>query len=365
MTTPRHQVDAIRELGYSDAEAQFLYLVATHAGYFTCSQFLRFMGQTKGQVHRFTTRALRYRHTRAFEYGNNTYIFNLYSRCFYGAIDQENLRNRRRTSNDLILIRLLILDFVLAHRNYEYLETEAQKVAHFHRSLGIPLSVLPGRIYQGLKSTANTQRYFVDRFPIFLAPAASPDPRSPIPTFVYCAPDGKNLAGFLRHLRRYENLLHRLPAFNFIYASATSARFERAAKLFHSRFRQAGPLFLRDLIRYFQIRQLWESHQTGSLTRADRDCLRAGDQRCQGEWFESAYSRWTAGTLSESELDAGLKARGEIVRNNFSSYVLPESYAIFHRRSLSPLRPSVSGSCPMDSPTLVSPAVVPRSSDED
>jgi hypothetical protein len=38
--------DALRSFGYTEEEARFLYLVATHSGYFTCQQFLHFM-QTK------------------------------------------------------------------------------------------------------------------------------------------------------------------------------------------------------------------------------------------------------------------------------------------------------------------------------
>jgi hypothetical protein len=38
--------DALRGFGYTEEEARFLYLVATHSGYFTCQQFLHFI-QTK------------------------------------------------------------------------------------------------------------------------------------------------------------------------------------------------------------------------------------------------------------------------------------------------------------------------------
>ena len=38
--------DVLRSFGYTEEEARFLYLVATHSGYFTCQQFLQFI-QTK------------------------------------------------------------------------------------------------------------------------------------------------------------------------------------------------------------------------------------------------------------------------------------------------------------------------------
>ena len=341
MTIPRQQVDAIRDFGYKDSEAQFLYLAATHSGYFTSGQFLRFIGQNRGfAVHRFTAKALRYGHARALEYGGNTFVFNLCSGLIYSAIDRQSFRPRARASNDLILARLLTLDFVLCHRNQAYLETEAQKVAHFHRNLGIPLSALPGRVFKGLKATCNTPRYFVDRGPIFLTHAEGSDPRSPIPNFVYCDSMGKSLVGLTTHLRRYDQLFQRLPAFNFIYASSTSANFDRAEKLFASTRARNSSVQSDEVIRYFQIRQLWESHKTAALTRSDRDYLRAGDQRYHGELFESAYGRWTAQNLSAIELGTLLQARAQTLGINFSTFILPSSYPIFQRRSLLPLSPS-------------------------
>ena len=107
---PEH-IAAIRRLGYNETEATFLYLVATHSGYFTRSQFLRYSQQSKGcLVHRFTTKTLTQGHATAKEYGYQTLIFHLFSRQIYGAIDKDNLRNRRQLSKELIRTRLLILD---------------------------------------------------------------------------------------------------------------------------------------------------------------------------------------------------------------------------------------------------------------
>jgi hypothetical protein len=48
MTTKLEHIAYIRRLGYNETEATFLYLVATHSGYFTRSQFLRYTRQSKG-----------------------------------------------------------------------------------------------------------------------------------------------------------------------------------------------------------------------------------------------------------------------------------------------------------------------------
>jgi len=41
--------DALRSFGYTEEEARFLYLVATHSGYFTCQQFLQFTETKPGK----------------------------------------------------------------------------------------------------------------------------------------------------------------------------------------------------------------------------------------------------------------------------------------------------------------------------
>src|SRR6202030_425514 len=121
---PEH-LTKIQSYGYTRTEAEFLYLVATHSGYFTQRHFLRFAHvESGGAASRFTEKLLQFHHGRTTRYGYHTLIYNLYSRLIYGSIDKDNLRNRRRLSNDLIRTRLLILDFVLDHLEQEYLETE-------------------------------------------------------------------------------------------------------------------------------------------------------------------------------------------------------------------------------------------------
>lgn len=163
---PDH-LEALYRFGYNNRQAAFLYLVAAHSGYFTQQQFLDFTQTRKGDsVSRFIAKALRHNHVRATQCAYHTYVYNLFSRPLYAALDRENLRNRRRHSKELIKTRLLILDLVLAFPDEAYLETEAEKLAYFRSRLGLASSLLPGRIYKGLRSNSNTKRYFVDRFPI-------------------------------------------------------------------------------------------------------------------------------------------------------------------------------------------------------
>jgi len=322
-------------LGYSDEEARFIYLVATHSGYFTRPQFLRFTRQTKGgSLHRFTTKLLALGHVRATEYGRQMLVFHLYSRLVYGPIDKDNLRNRRRLSNELVRTRLLILDFVLANLDSQYLETEAAKVAYFHEKLRLPLAILPCRRYTGLKSASHTDRYFVDRFPILISRSLPS-----VPTFVYCDCDQPGLRPYLTHLRAYERLLRRLERFHFIYAAPSPTKFRRAEARFSQMFAPSPAIHTTRLVRYFEVRFLWESHKTSSLTRADRDLLRDGDKRYQGEPFESAYQKWASGGLSGAELERHLLLLRPGPQTTFETQILPASYDIFRREMDAPFGP--------------------------
>jgi hypothetical protein len=325
---------AIQRYGYTRTEALFLYLVATHSGYFTRRQFRCFARVEEGSTaRRFTEKLLRFQHGRKTRYGYHTLIYNLYSRSIYDAINKDNLRNRRRLSNDLIRTRLLILDFVLDHLEHLYLETAADKVAYFHRKLRVPLPVLPGRIYRGIQSNANTKRYFVDRFPIFI-------PGGPVslflalpPTFVYCDSAKPGLFRYIGHLRIYEPLLNQLPSFNFVYAAANDRKFERASKLFSRLFRSESSSDTDRLISYFKIRKLWEDHKTSVLTRPDRQLLRDGDQRFHSQIFEDAYRQWSTTQLSRTELSHALRRAKAQESRLFSTCVLRDDYDIFERLS--------------------------------
>ncbi len=96
-------LDRLRDFGYNEQEARFLFLAATHSGYFTRHQFLSFTHQTKGcLVHRFTTKLLTQHHAQATQYGHKTYVFKLTSRKIYDLIGKQDLRDHRSHTADFI-----------------------------------------------------------------------------------------------------------------------------------------------------------------------------------------------------------------------------------------------------------------------
>jgi hypothetical protein len=66
-----------------------------------------------------------------------------------------------------------MLDFVLSHPQWNYFETEAEKVSFFCNQLKVPNHFLPSKIYRGQKTSQPTLRYFVDKFPMFLGDETS------------------------------------------------------------------------------------------------------------------------------------------------------------------------------------------------
>lgn len=332
----------LRGFGYNEQEARFLYLAATHSGYFTRQQFLRFTHRAKGcLVHRFTTKLLTQQFAQATQYGHKTYVFKLTPRKIYDLIGKHDLRNHRSHRADFIRTRLLVLDFVLARPDLQYLESKAEKLKFFHEQVGVPASLLPGQTdrTEGLDLTLN--RYFKERFPVFISPRNGRGPASVLPTFVYCDPAHHGISCFAGYLDRRQTFFRGLPAFNLIYATPSPSKLDRASQVFTAIFKNANRPDPEHLTRYFQIRRLWETGQTGSLTRADRDHLRAGDKQYKGEPFESAYQKSFASGLPAVDLNALLGRSFLQQEVRFQTYLLPDSYDFLCCQNARLVRPSL------------------------
>ena len=342
MTIRSEHLAALIDLGYNDQEARFLYLAATQSGYFTRHQFLSFTHQTKGcLVHRFTTKLLTQQHAHATQYGHKTYVFKLTSRKIYDLIGKQDLRDHRSHTADFIGTRLLILDFVLAHPDLQYLESQQEKLEFFHEQLGVPASLFPVQTDRTEGLDPSLSRFFKGRFPVFASPRNGSTPRSAAPTFVYCDPVHHGISWFAGYLDRHQVFFRRLPAFNLIYATPASWKLDRASQVFTALLRDANRPDPEHLARYFQIRRLWETRQHASLTRADRDHLRAGDKQYKGAPFESAYQKWFAAGLPEVDLDALLGASFLRQEIGFEAHLLPDSHDFLSCQNARPVRPSL------------------------
>jgi hypothetical protein len=302
MKMPQDQIERIATLGYTEAEARFLYVVAAHSGYFTMPQFNAFAGVSWGK--RSTTfgqKLLKHGHATVRDYMGAGSVFHLFSRLIYESIGKENERPRRWHSFEYIRTRLLQMYFVLENPELDFLETENEKIKLFCESLAVPKDVLPAKVYEGGPSSHPRVRYFVDKFPLFLAPPASN--ASPVVTFGYVDSAARSLRGFVAHLAAYQGLFRHLKSFRLLYIARRNTEFRRAEERFRLNVEQ--PLesdVSGEILRYFTVRRKWENHEYVVPVAADFEFLNEARRRFDGERFDRLYAAWIAGGISECQL---------------------------------------------------------------
>jgi hypothetical protein len=132
MNIPESQLAKLRAFGYTEIEARFLYIAATHSGYFTVGQFLSFAKASYGKRNaRFVEKLLTLGHASVQRYRRNGRVYHLDCRCIYAAIGKDYLRGRRIHELRYIRTRLLGLDFILVHSEENYFETAEAKRRYF------------------------------------------------------------------------------------------------------------------------------------------------------------------------------------------------------------------------------------------
>ena len=302
MKIPQEQVERIATLGYTESEARFLYVVATHSGYFTMRHFNTFTGVSRGKRSMaFAQKLLKHAHATVRDYLGTGSVFHLFSRLVYGPIDKDNVRNRRRHSFDYIRTRLVQMDFLLENPGHDFLETESDKVNLFCESLAVPKDVLPAKVYEGGPGSHTTVRYFVDKFPLFLAAPLSG--ASPVVTFGYVDSGTGSLWSFVAHLAAYQGLFRHLKSFRLLYIAPRATEFRRAEDRFRSSVKQ--PLesdVSSEVLRYFDVRRKWENHEYVVPVVADFEFLNESRRRFHGERFEGLYQACVTGRIAEIEL---------------------------------------------------------------
>lgn len=302
MKMPRDQIERIAALGYTEDEARFLYVVAAHSGYFTMHQFNAFAGVSRGKrPTNFAQKLLKRGHATVRDYMGAGCVFHLFSWLIYELIGKENLRHRRRHSFEYIRTRLVQMDFLLENQELDFLETENEKINLFCESLAVPKDVLPAKVYEGGPSSDPRVRYFVDKFPLFLAPPVLN--ASPVVTFGYVDSGAGSQRGFAAHLAAYQGLFRHLRSFRLLYIARRTTGFRRAEERF--RLSVAQPLesdVSSEILRYFTVRRKWENHEYVVPVAADFEFLNEARRRFHGERFDCLYASWIAGGISECQL---------------------------------------------------------------
>jgi hypothetical protein len=169
------RIAAVVALGFNPRQAAFLTTVALHGGYCLRRQYGTFTGQKYGKtvcdfLDRLVDEQLATRVTFRADRGG---IYHLFARRLYLAIGEENNRNRRPTTPAVIARKLMLLDFVLANRGYDWYATEREKRELLVKRLEVPETILPHRTYTPTSASGapavNTTRYLIQKLPIFLS----------------------------------------------------------------------------------------------------------------------------------------------------------------------------------------------------
>jgi hypothetical protein len=304
MNLPTSHIERIKDLGYTDSEARFLYIVAVFSGYFTPGHFRVFTGSAYGKrPTSFAQKLLKQGHATVRDYMRRGSIYHLFSRTVYGQIEKDNLRNRKRHSFDFMRTRLVLLDFILASQELAYFETEQDKVSFFCEQLGVAKEFLPAKVYEGCSPSQPTIRYFVDKFPLFLASPVSG--AHPVVTLSYVDSGFEAASSFVSHIGAYQGLFRQLSSFRFLYMASKQAYFHKAEERFRAMVKR--PLesdVSSEILRYFQIRKKWDNHEYVIPVTADSEFLNEARRRFHGGRFETLYRAWRFGELGDRDLRA-------------------------------------------------------------
>lgn len=161
------RIHALMNLGYLKREAEFVCLAALHSGFFLRRQYREYRGTKPGYADKhLLARLINLRHCRILTLGPRTQVCHLSSRPLYARIGEPDNRHRRMRSGLSIKVKLMALDYVLAHSEVPYLATEEEKVDFFCGRLGIGKSRLPTKTYRSKTGETTTDRYFVEKFPV-------------------------------------------------------------------------------------------------------------------------------------------------------------------------------------------------------
>jgi hypothetical protein len=287
MSIQESQLVPLRAFGYTEVEARFLYLVATHSGYFTVRQFLEFAKAKSGKRNaRLIEKLFALGHVSAQRYRRRSLVYHLHSRPIYDAIGKGELRNRRGHELGYIKARLLALDYILAYPDDDYFETAEAKREYFIQRFKLPENLFLSTKENGGGIT------FADRFPLCVS---YPSPEfMPVVTFAYIDSEQKSLEAFIAHLRTYRPLFQRLPAFQLLYISTAAGQQKEAAELFALFTERRG---LADLTRYFDLQTRWDNRQYGLLSEAEVIFMSEGRKRFTGDSIDPLYYLWKRNQL--------------------------------------------------------------------
>jgi hypothetical protein len=294
MRIPAEAIAALRLFGYTTREAEFLYIVAAHSGFFLQRQFMQFVDVAgRGPATYFLKKALQRRHVREHlpERGTQK-VYHLFSRTIYAALGKENSRHRRPNRYGLLekaAVRITGLDFVLAHLDRHYLEEESDKLRYFTETQEIPIESLPTKVFRGQDDT-ETRHCFVENFPISVSSMG----RTGVANFTYIEDEIRSLQTFCSFVQRYRPLFEALrDRFKLTFVSNSTRSFSSAREAFiHQLSGTDRQSEQRTLARFFWLRKMAEEKRFKELNHKDVIAWQRGLKMYSEAKFEMQYQDW-------------------------------------------------------------------------
>ena len=161
---------ALEAFGWTGRRAEWIALACLNGGVFTRAQWTSFLGCHPEKVRRavlaLVAQGLAVEEAPAAGIHGIGRVCRIQAHRVYRALGAEEFFRRRRiTSKDVLMRRLLALDYVLDRTRLPWLPTEAEKVAAFE-AVGIERRLLPQRTYRG--AAGNIRRHFHLGLPLAL-----------------------------------------------------------------------------------------------------------------------------------------------------------------------------------------------------
>jgi hypothetical protein len=289
--TEHERIENLKKLGYSDREAAFVALAALHSGYFVRRQYCSFISAGKGWVDEaLTSKLLRLGHAREVVLRSRRRLYSISSKQIFGALGEEDNRNRRRHEPQTIKARLMGLEYVISRPGVRWFPTETERVSLFADELGISRDFLPTWRYSSKNGQRTTLRWFVDKSPVFLAPNDS------TVHFCFVDPGFHTSDAFASFLRNYRPLFSRLPRFAVIYLASHRGASDVGRRVFERFFSPAGSLpedpLTTELLEYFRDRSEHEKSGLGAFNQDRLDHYRESRKQFANTQYERLFELW-------------------------------------------------------------------------
>jgi hypothetical protein len=268
--------------GFTARQTGFLVAVLRHAGVCLARQYCTYAGIVRGQkTHDFFGRLVARRYATPYRCGHgNARVYHVHHKALYRAIGEPDARFRRPAAIARAIERLIVLDYVLAHRDLTWLATEREKVEHFVETTGLRHAELPSVTFG--RGGVTTTRYFLEKLPIGVAPDGHH-------VFVYLAARDAPV-DFRAFLHRHAELLYALPEWRLRvlvprHLTASIPAYEQAFR--EALLQPVRPDVADDPVWYFRERRTGDGRQTERLQPARRDF--------SAPRFRSLYRAWQEG----------------------------------------------------------------------